>query len=448
MASFSSPQPDRSVPAALAPALDSLQGRFQLLPEASAPVAFRVRACLLHSSQGQLCVILPANQLLDLTLLQHSTGYSWQADPQQQAVLCQQLVLTTLPALPSLLAVPCLYASSLNSLPQVYLESGVPGLLLAMDSADYLGCLQGASSADISRPLPLPNKELLSTSELASLTVRRIEQQLGKTLEIPPLPMTARKILQLKSQPDPHVDALTAIIETDPALSAQLLSWASSPLYGAGKVHSVEDAIVRVLGFNQVMSLALGLSMGKAFALPVGYEQHSNLYWKQALNAATLIDGLVRRMPPGQRPEPGLVYLAGLLHNFGHLLLAHLFPHYFRLILQHEQANPQLASRDIDRLLLGITRDEIGHSLLHRWHMPDELTRAIAWQHDATYTGPHADYAHLLRLTNQLLQAADSNTLTPDCLALCQQLELAPEQAQAEQQRILAAEQALRTLVS
>lgn len=54
------------------------------------------------------------------------------------------------------------------------------------------------------------------------------------------------------------------MVETDPALAAQVVSWAASPYYASpGKIRSVEDAIVRVLGFDLVINLALGLALGK-----------------------------------------------------------------------------------------------------------------------------------------------------------------------------------------
>lgn len=59
------------------------------------------------------------------------------------------------------------------------------------------------------------------------------------------------------------------MVETDPALAAQVVSWAASPYYASpGKIRSVEDAIVRVLGFDLVINLALGLALGKTLSLP------------------------------------------------------------------------------------------------------------------------------------------------------------------------------------
>jgi len=287
-----------------------------------------------------------------------------------------------------------------------------------------------------------------TNAEIASLTARRIEQRLGKKLEIPPLSLTAQKVLQLRANPDAHLDQLTAIIETDPALAAQVMSWAASPVYATpGKICSVEDAIVRALGFDMVMNLALGLALGKKFSLPRQLQHDNTSHWKQALYNATVIEGLIRLMPREQRPEPGLAYLAGLLHNFGYLLLAYLFPPHFTLIQQQLADNPNSSSREIEQQILGMTRDDICVSLMHTWNMPEELTTAIAQQHNPDYNGPHAEYAQLVQLANMLLAAQNGDETNEAQLEiLCRQLRLQPQQVRQSMERVLAAEMALRSL--
>ena len=101
------------------------------------------------------------------------------------------------------------------------------------------------------------------------LRARRIQQRLEATIEIPPLAETAQKIIKLRVDPNATIDDITGVVETDPALAAQVVSWAASPYYASpGKIRSVEDAIVRVLGFDLVINLALGLALGKTLSLP------------------------------------------------------------------------------------------------------------------------------------------------------------------------------------
>ena len=84
---------------------------------------------------------------------------------------------------------------------------------------------------------------------------------IGQIKELPPLPGVAAKIMKLAADPLADSKKLAAIVELDPLLTTQVIRWASSSLYGyKGKISSVQDAINRVLGYQFVFDLVLGLS--------------------------------------------------------------------------------------------------------------------------------------------------------------------------------------------
>lgn len=66
----------------------------------------------------------------------------------------------------------------------------------------------------------------------------------------------------------------------------------------------MEDAIVRVLGFDLVINLALGLALGKTLSLPKDHPQQATPYWQQSIYTAAVIEGLTRAMPRAQRRKP------------------------------------------------------------------------------------------------------------------------------------------------
>ena len=84
------------------------------------------------------------------------------------------------------------------------------------------------------------------TRAVEKFTALRIRQRLEDTLGLPSLSPTMQKILMLRCDPEAGVDSLVPVVRLDPSLSAQVMSWASSSYYAApGKVHSLEDAIIR-----------------------------------------------------------------------------------------------------------------------------------------------------------------------------------------------------------
>ncbi|MHA6491625.1 aminoacyl-tRNA deacylase and HDOD domain-containing protein [Pseudomonas borbori] len=424
------------------------------------PAAQRLQAVLLDDAVGALLVLYPQNQLLDLNRLAELTGR------QLAAVKAERLErmlgkhsLSVLPGLPPLTSSPCLYDERLLDVPSLLIESGQPGVLLEIPSDAFKTLLSKASAARFGQPissirpnLDRPDDDRAEiTLAVQTFTARRIQQRLEETIEIPPLPETAQKIIRFRVDPDATVDDITGVVETDPALAAQVVSWAASPYYAApGKIRSVEDAIVRVLGFDLVINLALGLALGKTLSLPKDQPQHATPYWQQSIYTAAVIEGLTRAMPRAQRPEAGLTYLAGLLHNFGYLVLAHVFPPHFSLICRHLEANPHLSAGYIEQHLLGITREQIGAWLMRFWDMPEELASALRFQHDPEYDGPYAAYPNLVCLAVSLLRnrgiGAGPQSEIPQ--SLLDNLGLSREKADDAVNKVLAAETALRELAS
>ena len=110
-------------------------------------------------------------------------------------------------------------------------------------------------------------------------------------------------------------------------------------------------------------------------------------------------------MPRGERPVFGLAYLAGLLHNFGYLLLAQVFPPHFSLVCRSLEVNPGIDSSVSEHYLLGITREQVAAQLMENWGMPDEVNLALRYQKNRGYKGANCVYARLLWLGRQLLTA-------------------------------------------
>lgn len=242
---------------------------------------------------------------------------------------------------------------------------------------------------------------------------RRIEQ----VYELPPMPEMAHRVLALRNNPDASIAELAAIVELDPSLAAQVVRYATSPFYAyRGKIHSIQDAITRVLGFDMVMNMALGLATGKSFRNPCEGPLGLHAFWRHAVYSATLVQALAKHISPRRRPQPGMVYLAGLLHNFGFLLLGHLFPPEFKLLNKLVAAHPESPVTALEKCVLGMGQAqnllEMGHAqigawLMHSWRMPEEIIITLREHHNPEYQGDHAVFPHLVMLADHVLKGRD-----------------------------------------
>ncbi len=232
----------------------------------------------------------------------------------------------------------------------------------------------------------------------------QILQALGKFQSI----RLTHRIIKLSSDKSAGTDELCEVIALDPSLSAQVVSWASSPYYGApGSIESVEDAIIRVLGFEMVMNLALGLSMGNAFKTPEEGPRHYEDFWLDSVSNAVLMESLVKAMPIKNRPKLGHAYLAGLLHNFGFLAINAILPPHFSILSRYQEANAHLAAEFTEMHILHFSKEQLASWLLRYWSLPDNIWMAIRYSKKPHYYGEHAVLAKLLYVTYQLRHEAD-----------------------------------------
>lgn len=432
----------------------------EVLAHPPPPAAACVQAVLLDDEVGALMVLFPQSQLLDLNRLAELTGRKLTAVPMPRLrQMLDKHQLKVLPGIPALTSSPCQYEKSLLDVEQVFIQSGETGLLLEIEREPFKRLLAKASASSFGqdvkaiRPnLDRPDDDTREISQaVQAFTARRIQKRLEETIEIPPLADTAQKIMKLRVDPNASIDDITGVVETDPALAAQVVSWAASPYYASpGKVRSVEDAIVRVLGFDLVINLALGLALGKTLSLPKDQPQQATPYWQQSIYTAAVIEGLTRAMPRAERPEAGLTYLAGLLHNFGYLLLAHVFPPHFSLICRHLEVNPHVCHTYVEQHLLGISREQIGAWLMKLWDMPDELSTALRFQHDPGYDGEYSAFPNLVFLATRLLRSRGIGSGPQDEIPdeLLERLGLVREKAEDVVSKVLEAESLLRELAS
>lgn len=221
---------------------------------------------------------------------------------------------------------------------------------------------------------------------------------------LPPMPETASQVLTLRSTPDIKVEQIVAVVEKDPILVAQIVSYANSAFFGqAGSVKSLKDAIFRVLGVDAVMNMALALSVGSTFKIPLSGPVGAKSIWKSAIYTASLMQRLSMLMPWGKRPNPGTAYLVGLLNDIGLLVLGHLFSEEYSELNDYLENNSDVNIFAAENHVLGISHTEVGKIVMRMWNMPEELIEVATHQNDKNYNGDHEKYIQLLNVVKTLL---------------------------------------------
>lgn len=221
---------------------------------------------------------------------------------------------------------------------------------------------------------------------------------------LPPLPGVALRIMQLAADPSADTAKLAAIVELDPLLTAQVIRWASSPLYGyRGKITSVHDAISRVLGFDFVFNLALGLAALAPLKAPKDGPIGTRLFWAQALASTRLMQLLSDKMLVENRLATAQIFLAGLLHNIGFPLLGDQFPEEFNYLNKLIIANPTLTVFNLEKFAFGVDHTMLGAWLMSAWSMPKPIIDVVYHHHNPYYRGENHNLNLLTYLNDYLL---------------------------------------------
>lgn len=230
-------------------------------------------------------------------------------------------------------------------------------------------------------------------------------QRLEQRLELPPLPEVARELLMLRNSPYVDTVRLVMAVEKDPAIAAQLLSYARLSVFGYGeRISTLVDAVNLVLGYEKALHMALGLAAGTSLRMQPDGPLGRKAFWQHSLHSAMLSQALGTAIPGVQQPLPGISYLAGLLHDIGYMLFGHLYPEEFAMLNQLVSHYPDRDVREMELLGFGVSHDMIGLWLMQSWEMPEEIVVAVGEHYFSDYDGKHAVYPKLVALANQLLK--------------------------------------------
>lgn len=376
------------------------------------------RAVLLQDVQGLLLAVVPADHLIDFQALREHLGRDCRpASPGQVAAVFDDCLPGSVPPVPEPYGLAAVVDNRLAAWEHIHFEAGSHRCLVSMHGSGFLRLHQASRLAPIARPLSTlesrdPRDFLLpgTLGRQHALGDLRPVEDIRRTVEqverLPAMPEMAQRLLRLLNDPRATLDDLNNTIQYDPSLTAQILRYARSAFFGyRGKVDTLQQAISRVLGFDTVLAMALGLAASRSFRNPADGPLGLQAFWRHAAYSAALAQALAAAIGPRLPLKPGLAYLAGLLHNFGFLLAGHLFRAEFFLLNRVVAANPQVPVTLIERRVLGVEHTRIGAWLMANWNMPEAITVSCREHHNAAYIGREAEYAQLMLCVDHLLRA-------------------------------------------
>lgn len=213
------------------------------------------------------------------------------------------------------------------------------------------------------------------------------------TIVLPARNQTAVQLQRMLAKPEYDIQEILKIIESDQALTGEVLRVANSPFYGGlTQITTVHKAVVR-LGGPEVVRLAIAAVEKESYRVkdPALAALIAPL-WNHALGVALGARWLVRRL--GFKDLENEAFIAGLLHDVGKLLLVRVCDDLKRLG-RISPAVPEAVIREV--LAAGHCRH--GDALLAHWGLP-EIYRNVVRGHHEELVDEHNTLLLMVRLAN------------------------------------------------
>lgn len=203
-----------------------------------------------------------------------------------------------------------------------------------------------------------------------------LRNRIEKLGDLPTLPHVVQRLAAMIGRPTVSTEEIGAIIEKDQVLAAKVLRLANSPFYGfPSRIGSVPHAVI-VLGFNVVKGLTLCAS-----ALSIMKDAGMDQLWRHSLGVAITANLLATRLEIKNSEE---LFVAGLLHDIGKVVLYVKWPEVGTRIKDALQAGGDRSLFDVEQAVTGLSHADIGGCLANAWHLPITLREPILYHHNPT----------------------------------------------------------------
>ena len=191
------------------------------------------------------------------------------------------------------------------------------------------------------------------------------------------LPEVCLRVGEMLEDPRTTATDLGRVIGRDTGLTARLLKIVNSAFYGfPSRIETVSRAVT-IIGMRELRGLVLAASAIEAFSKVPNDVLNMAHFWRHSVYCGVVAQLLAQRCNVLHSER---LFVAGLLHDIGKLIICHKLPGRARLVQQRTEESG-LFDFEVERQVLGFDHAEVGGELMRQWRMPEVLVDAVRWHH-------------------------------------------------------------------
>jgi HD-like signal output (HDOD) protein len=198
-------------------------------------------------------------------------------------------------------------------------------------------------------------------------------QRLLAGAQLPALPQSAIRLLQLSQDPDNGPAEFAVPIESDPGLAGQVLRFVNSSYFGFRQEISSVRLAISLVGIRTIKNFALWSAVFSLMPNPRCGPFDLKRLWQDSLRRALFSRAFGRLV---NLPDPEDYFAAALLQDMAIPLLAKELPADYVELLEARRGGMYRLS-DLERERYGWTHAEAGGILARTWGLPDSFAVLI-----------------------------------------------------------------------
>jgi len=204
-----------------------------------------------------------------------------------------------------------------------------------------------------------------------------IEQKIQEITGLISLPEIYLKVRRLMDDDSSGIDDFAEVIIVDPNLSTRVLKMVNSAYFGFEESVDNITLAISMIGIDQLHNMVLGATAMSSLELPNDILPLKP-FWHNSLYTGVLSQQLTGRL---QLQRSDRMFMAGLLHEIGHLVLCAKLPDHAREAIRVSvQSGRPL--HEIQQQMLGCHYGDIGAMLLDNWKLPAKLKDLVRYHPD------------------------------------------------------------------
>jgi len=196
-------------------------------------------------------------------------------------------------------------------------------------------------------------------STKAEVTVKRLQN----IIRLPAIPKIITELSKLISNPNISITELSNLIEKDQALTLKVLS--------------VANSAILILGFQELRSIVTALGMKSSFKMTSSENFDFYEFWLHSMVVGIAAKRITKELG---FDFGGDSFTAGILHDFGLLVLHEYLPDSYEEILLYATEN-NMDILEAEYNVLGLSHQEIGNFLAQKWSLTSTLNDSLTFHH-------------------------------------------------------------------